>query len=268
MRHELSEDSYERIRALFTTPHLPLLADAVIAQNSPARVWVDDPDRPRTAFLWDKGHHYYLAGDAENAAFNAGVTTFVHGQRTQGFSFFEIDYGSPGWEEKIPALFYEISPVKRDRLLYVLRQPTAAGRNAPIPPGFTVQRIDAALLSDSRLTNREAVAGEIGSCWNAIESFLERGFGYVMVAEQELVCWCNAEYVSEGKCDIGIETVRQYQGRGLATCAASAFVEHALARQVTPHWDAWKDNLASLAVARKLGFEELAEYSVFWGCAR
>jgi hypothetical protein len=268
MRHELCDDDYGRIRGLFTTPHLPLLAGAVIAGNSPARIWVDDPDRPRTAFMWDKGHHGYLAGDAENAAFNAGLTAFLHDRMAQGFSFFEIDYASAAWEEAIPALFHEISPVKRDRLLYVLRHPGTAGRDAPLPPGFSLQQIDAALLSAASLKNREAVAGEIGSCWNAIERFLERGFGCAVLCAEEIVCWCTAEYVSEGKCGIGIETVRQYQGRGLATLAASAFVEHAVARQITPHWDAWKDNLASLAVARKSGFEELLEYSVFFGRAR
>jgi hypothetical protein len=268
MRHELCDDDYGRIRGLFTTPHLPLLADAVIAGNSPARIWVDDPGRPRTAFMWDKGHHGYLAGDAENAAFNAGLTAFLHGRLAQGLSFFEIDYASAAWEEAIPALFHKISPVKRDRLLYVLRRPATAGRDASLPPGFSLQRIDAALLSDTSLKNREAVAGEIGSCWNAIERFLERGFGCAVLCDEEIVCWCTAEYVSEGKCGIGIETVRPYQGRGLATLAASAFVEHAVARQITPHWDAWKDNLASLAVARKSGFEELLEYSVFFGRAR
>jgi len=265
MRCELQESDTVRIQPLFTGPHLELLMDAVIARNSPARVWVDAADQPRTALLWDRAGCYYLAGDAENTPFNAGVAELVDRQVAHGFSYFKIHYTSDAWEKVISAMFKGVSPVKRDRLLLVLKQPGSRDWKPDIPSGFRVQQIDASLLGDERLGYREAVAGEICSCWNAIDDFVARGFGYAVLYGDEIVCWCTAEYVSEAKCGIGIETVRQYQGRGLATAAASAFVEHARAKRMTPYWDSWKDNLASLAVAGKIGFEELLEYSVYVG---
>jgi RimJ/RimL family protein N-acetyltransferase len=267
MRVELHESDYHKIRPLFTGVHLVLLTDAVVQGRSPARIWVDEAHRPRTALLWDKGGCYCLAGDAENAEFNADVAAFAGGQIVRGFSYFKIYYTSDEWEKAIPTLFQEASPVKRDRQLHVLRRAGNADWREKVPAGFRVQQIDAALLRAEDVTYADRFADEIRFCWNSIEDFLSRGFGYVVLHGHEIVCWCTAECVSERRCGIGIETIGQYQGRGLATLAASAFVEHALARQVTPHWDAWTDNAASLAVARKVGFEKLLDYSVYRGRA-
>ena len=66
MRHELPISRFESIRRLFVGSHLALLVDAVGLGNSPARTWVDDPDDPRAALLWDNASCYYLVGDASN----------------------------------------------------------------------------------------------------------------------------------------------------------------------------------------------------------
>lgn len=55
-----------RIRHLFAAEHLALVIDAVIAGNSPARVWADDPAAPQTAMVWDGAHSLYLAGAVDH----------------------------------------------------------------------------------------------------------------------------------------------------------------------------------------------------------
>ena len=152
-------------------------------------------------------------------------------------------------------------------MLCVLRRiPSSEWRVKP-PVGFQLRQIDRTLLSETLLKNADLVAREIRSCWNSLDDFLTRGFGYSVLSGEEIVCWCTAEYMSNRKCGIGIETLEEYQGRGLATSAASAFVEHAVMRGITPYWDSWCENAASLAVARKIGFEELTRYSVYLGRA-
>lgn len=56
-----------------------------------------------------------------------------------------------------------------------------------------------------------------------------------------------------------------HRGHGFATLTASAFAGHCAERGVIPHWDAWSDNLPSVAVAEKLGFRKIETYSVFTG---
>lgn len=95
--------------------------------------------------------------------------------------------------------------------------------------------------------------------------FRRAGFGFCAHDAGTIMCWCTAEYVSEGRCGIGIETVPAYQGRGFAALTASAFVEHCAGLGVVSHWDSWSGNLASVAVAEKLGFRKIETYHVFVG---
>jgi RimJ/RimL family protein N-acetyltransferase len=68
--------------------------------------------------------------------------------------------------------------------------------------------------------------------------------------------------VSARWCGIGIETVATYRGRGLARATAQALLGECASRGLVPHWDAWADNLPSVAVAKRIGFELVEEYAV------
>ena len=58
--------------------------------------------------------------------------------------------------------------------------------------------------------------------------------------------------------DIGVATDEQWRGRGFATAAASFVARRIQESGRTPVWSCGEDNMASLRVARKLGFEEVA----------
>lgn len=79
------------------------------------------------------------------------------------------------------------------------------------------------------------------------------------------ICRCTAEYVSPGKCGIGIATAEPYRQQGFATLTASAFIEECQRRQITPYWDAWLRNTASVARAEKVGLRKVQDYWVFVG---
>jgi RimJ/RimL family protein N-acetyltransferase len=42
-------------------------------------------------------------------------------------------------------------------------------------------------------------------------------------------------------------------------------MEYCAERAVTPHWDAWTNNLASVAVAEKAGFQWIETYTIYVG---
>jgi GNAT superfamily N-acetyltransferase len=132
-----------------------------------------------------------------------------------------------------------------------------------VAPDVRVTRIDSAVLSDGGLRNIDVVKEEIQSCWSGIDRFLANGFGFLVQTEEEMACFCTAEYASPGKCGTGIATMRGFERKGLATMAAAAFVEHARARGITVYWDSWNDNLASMRVAEKTGFTLQHVYEVF-----
>ncbi len=98
-----------------------------------------------------------------------------------------------------------------------------------------------------------AITGEISG----------KGFGTVAVIDMRIICWCTAEYVSKSKCGIGIEVIDEFQNKGIATATAAHFLEHCLNQDIVAHWECDKDNIGSVRVAEKVGFEKTEE-TVFW----
>lgn len=101
--------------------------------------------------------------------------------------------------------------------------------------------------------------------WTSIDRFIEYGFGFSLVTKNEIVCWCTSEYLSEGKCGIGIETIPKYRNRGLATLIASAFIDYYRIKRIKPHWKCNLSNKASRRVAEKVGFSKELEFYVYSG---
>ncbi len=269
----LQPDSYRSAAALFHAPQHALVFNGFAAGSSPGRLWVDDAQQPHVALLWDGHYCVYVMGDAGHGPGRAMLGNFVATQlateaAARGIAFFKLAYGSPVWEEPLNDLLAGMRLHRYDRVFYRLDPTTARGAQRTSPPdGYRIARITDELLADRSLHWIDAVAGEIELCWPARSIFMVRGFGFCLLDSQGVVCWCTAEYVSDsqdgGQCGIGIETAEAQRGRGFATLTAGAFVDHCLAHGVTPHWDSWQANAPSVAVAEKLGFHKVADYSVY-----
>jgi RimJ/RimL family protein N-acetyltransferase len=167
------------------------------------------------------------------------------------------------WEQTAAMLLQPLHPRLRQRSLYTLKLPTKEAKARELPQGFRVQPIDHNLLYQQTLTYHSQVLEEIESCWTSVEQFGREGFGFWVITERnEVVCWCTAEYVSPGKCGIGIETIEAYQERGLATVTAHAFLQHALSLGWQIYWDTWQGNIPSVRIAENFGFQKQVDYPV------
>jgi RimJ/RimL family protein N-acetyltransferase len=66
--------------------------------------------------------------------------------------------------------------------------------------------------------------------------------------------WVYADEVRQPQnFELGLATAPAFQGKGCANLTAAACVEHCLARDLTPQWYCWEDNIASRRVAEKVG---------------
>lgn len=264
------KDQGERVRELFTGAHLRLVIDAVIAGNSPGRLWVDDPAQPRRVLLWDTTHSFYLAGAADDPAFNAALSAFFADKVTpdaqaRRLGIFKLAYADPAWQPVVQRQLAAYDLHHYERVFFRLAAPKTPVWNAALPAGFAINEITASWSALERLANFERLHAEIASCWPEVATFRARGFGCCIHDAQTIAGWCTAEYVSAGQCGIGIETVEAYSRRGFATLTASAFVAECAARGLTPHWDSWRRNTPSVRVAEKVGFTKLVDYAVYFG---
>lgn len=127
-----------------------------------------------------------------------------------------------------------------------------------IPAGFTIRRIDSDLAA--RLQADLVGAGRgpwFDQTWSGIPQFLEQAFGFVAEWEGDpapfLAANCRMCPI-EGVAAIQVSTRARFQKQGLATLVCSAFIEHCHELGMTPEYGCEEENVASAALALKLGF--------------
>ncbi|MFX1534010.1 MAG: GNAT family N-acetyltransferase [Promethearchaeota archaeon] len=268
MLYELKD--YEKIRSLIKKLHIKLDIDAIIEGNCPGRIWVEDTNNPKTAFIWDKSNKFFLVGYETNNNFNEALERLITEEispeaEKRDLVVFKIIYSSENWEKKIKEIFGNKSFIKRDRVFFAFKQPKMSDWREIVPSGFKMEPISEKLLARTNLENIDGVIEEIDYTWGSRDDFFNKAFGFCLIHGDEVVGWCTAEYISKNKCGIGIETFQKYQRRGFATLTAAATVEHALSKNLIPHWDSWATNIGSIKVAEKVGFEKVEDYTIYFG---
>ena len=265
MIYRLEEEDYEKVRPLFEPLEFNLTVIAVIEGTSPGRIYVDDIDDPRTAFMCSV-EGYYLAGHENNEAFNAALNRLIVEMVSAGDTMREneqemsLGIHPDTWEPKLDKLVGR-SPIKAVRRHYLCTKLKVVDWRDRVPHSFSVHRIDRKLLETPGLRILGHITDWMRANWGSIDDFMKRGFGFCMLHGREVVSWCVADYASGDMCEIGIHTRPDHRRRGLATLTAAATVDYCFShgfRSVGWHCD--EGNLGSRGVAEKVGFELERKY--------
>ncbi len=111
------------------------------------------------------------------------------------------------------------------------------------------------------LTTKQAWTQDFCSNFSSVQDFLEHGMGYAVLKEGEIIAYASSYTYCEGRIEINIETKEEYRRRGLAKACAAGLILECLERRIYPRWDA--ANIASVALAEKLGYRFMKEYVVY-----
>jgi len=286
--YELNKADYEKVRPLFHPLAWHLTSAAVLNGNSPGKVFVDDPGTPQTAFMFSP-EGSYLAGNPDNDAFNRAFNHAIHtgevpGEKVNALFFV---YHPESWEARLAALFDPRPPIAMQSRCHVMKQPRRHVMKQPrrhvmkrrhyvcrqvrydwranLPDGFAVRRITEALLSQAGLSIPDHVHSWMENNWGSTADFLERGFGFVTIHDDQAVSWSLADCVSGDACEIGIRTAEGFRRRGLAAITAAAAVEYALSSGLAMvGWHCPEDNHGSIGTAEKVGFEKESDYTMYY----
>jgi len=271
MMEEISEHRIEDYVKYFSGPQPGMVIASVVEGNTEAQLWyTSQPDNNVVCFLWDKGNNvFYLSGRLvlPETIKDLALLINTHVKEKaikEGLLYFKIKTLSSSLENSITDIFQNIPLYKTNKLFYTFRAKRVKRTPKPKLEGIQYHRIDAELLEEGRFENNHYVKSEIEWMWPSLERFLENGFGTAAVKDARIICWCTAEYVSQSKCGIGIEVVDEFQNKGIATATAAHFIEHCVNQNIVAHWECDKDNIGSVRVAEKVGFEKIEE-TVFWG---
>ena len=124
----------------------------------------------------------------------------------------------------------------------------------PTPP---VRNPAVRLLTVGDMALVEAAPAPVrGGGFGSTRTMLTEGVAAGAVVSGELKAIAHTHARTERHADIGVSTLEAWRGRGFAGAAASLVVRRVWEGGQVPVWSAGEDNLASLRVARKLGFVE------------
>ena len=122
------------------------------------------------------------------------------------------------------------------------------GRLAAIPPGYSMRRIDRELVR--ALEGFDYYVTMFGSLERAVREVI----GYCVMQGETVVCEAVAAPLTRGVAEMGIETAAAYRQRGFATAASAYVIRECEAIGYRAFWNSAQQNVASVALARRLGF--------------
>jgi GNAT superfamily N-acetyltransferase len=247
------------VAGLFTAPHQGYVMRSVLAGNTRMHAWSDG----RAALAWD-GHNLNFGGEPGSPSFRAALPGLLAAIRAEAEAastrWFKFTPSHDGW---LPVLEAMLPGATRAGRTLLRRDPGQEWPAGDPPAAYQCRLITADLLERDTSGSR-AMREEVASMWGEPAAFLERGFGYTALAGDEVVGWCTIEYLSEGACGIGIDTVEAHQGRGVATALARLTGAECARRGLTAHWDSWTRNTPSVRSGLKAGFQPVCEYTVLF----
>jgi hypothetical protein len=260
---ELDPASFGKVRHLFGDLDQYVPVFAVIERRFPGRVFADREDDPTTAVVWAVTRWAYVEGDSGNRPFLKSMDalireTVVPVQGKLASDWFELYAPNDArWMSAVEESLSAFKPERHFEQVYTLDASAyragAGGRT--LPGGARIERIDVPILPDA--------ARGVGFI---ADEFASRStFGFQLVVDDRPVAACRS---------IGFESGSRFmvyvvthdegdRGKGYATLAGAALVGHSLEHGYDPLWETTEWNLASQAVARKLGYVGRDVYPVY-----
>lgn len=212
------------------------------------KVYVDNVNHPNVTLVQNGDLHLY--GSADDIENDSGVVHLILSILSQDIECHFIYLYSEGLEEKLVKLLGSYVKDKWNRYTFRLNKESFRQHlcwREKIPEGYTMAAFDGS--SDSFLEKHRKGRG----WWNP-----ESGrFGRALLYDDEIVSECfSVVFFDKNIVEVGIETQEPYRRRGLAYLTAAAFIEYCLSQNLEPNWGCWHFKTESIALAKKLGFEE------------
>lgn len=129
-----------------------------------------------------------------------------------------------------------------------------------LPEGYRLERMGIG-LAQKLASERSEFASDHMLNFDSPEDFIERGFGFCVLDEGEIVSVATTFAICDKGIEIQIDTRRNHRGRGLATVVAARLLTYSLENDLDPNWDA--ANEASVGLAKKLGYTPRGTYSMY-----
>jgi GNAT superfamily N-acetyltransferase len=250
----LDKGHRQRISGFYQGYRWNYLAEAIL-EGTLGEALADNEDNPQVALLEiPKIKLFIPAGDATHPAARELMTK---PPKLSAFIF-----ASPEWEE----LFKEIQAGKlvgMERYAFTsekLELEHLRKLAARIVDGYRLAPIDLSLAKRLGAERSEFASAHM-MLFDSPEDFSARGFGFCVLAGDEIVSAASTFAVCAKGIEIQVSTREKQRGKGLATAVVAQLLIHSLQNGLDPNWDA--ENARSVGLAKKLGYTPQGNYTLW-----
>ena len=232
-----------------TRPTMPRAFNVLEGMNR-GQILVDDPIQPTYAVVREEIYGTLYFGGQVNAL---QVTSLVQQFRRIG----EVGIGC--WLDDPLNELIPPAPDYDGRTLYFTERASQKALQAiELPAGYHLA------ARDERLFQKSFDYESTLRSFETLENVLKYTLGIAILADDTLVCEAATGGPTHGLVEVGVTTAEPYRGQGFGTIACAHLIKIGESRGYRTWWDCAKQNIPSVRLARKLGYQNEQEYRYVW----
>lgn len=222
-------------------------------QGHMGEAWVDNLENP-TMIELIVGEFVFLAGkakgeEAEELIINIPINSFILAENKSWGNLIENFYSECVTKIKRYSFLKDKKHLDYEYIKSLIDN---------LPKGYELKKADKEFLDKYSI---EKISEDFVAQFNSVDDYLNRGIGYYIVKDGEVVSGASSYSIYDDGIEIEIDTDVNHRNKRLATVVAAALIIDCLDNGLYPSWDA--ANLTSLKLAKKLGYKFNEEYEVY-----
>ena len=178
---EIPKNDFKKYKQLFKNIFYNLNSLTVINGDNQGRIWLDDPENPKTGVLVDNENSIYLVGDYTNSDLNKEIINLIFNEilpeaRKTAKNFentWVIYYDHDNWKKKIEQDMKIADYLPLKRKYFLLKQPSSLNWKENIPAGYTMYFLNEDFLNRKELKNFNEITNYIKKSWRSKEDFIK-----------------------------------------------------------------------------------------------
>jgi len=257
-------DYYKAANSLNNLPINHLFALSIIEQKVNGKIYADETENPSTFLFVHPYGMSLLTGNKNNEDFNAEFKKYALNSDKSRTKTEWLQAFPALWNKKLSLLFgNSIIPEKENTGIDKASNIELSTR---VNFKFDEEKYKAFKASFEfkshqivRTTKQlfEEMNGTVVPkyFWNNAGDFYNNAVGYSLLYNGQLASTAFAAFIIGNELELGIETVADYRGKGLALYTCSALIDYCIENNLEPVWACRLENTNSYKTAQKLGFE-------------
>jgi len=249
---ELNKEKYGiLLEPIMQVPFNMLMARSVVVGHANGRIFVDSCESPQSFYIVHSYGMTFLCGDSNNETFNQGLCNYFSGvsyerEKDEWLQAFPRD-----WDMFMKRLVDKHKVISYSRLNFKFNSSKFYEKYHQVDKSqYNIISTPTDLLFE---INGSVVPKDY---WKTPEQFASIAKAFTVMIDNKPASTAFTSARHDDKLEIGIETAKEHQGKGLGYLACAKLIEYCIANNLEPVWSCRLENTGSVKLAEKLGFAE------------